>query len=314
MVEHYERPRYTNGPGTLTPDMLKTMAASIPLTDKAESLLRETGTMASVGLEATRKVFSRPWPLAEFLDQLWFLAKVTTVPVILISIPFGMVISLQVGSLIRQAVAAWHLWGLESNTHFGSLTLMMPIALAAARPGDLHDEVRRILAETTVSDAVEFYRAFCLAKARVADVESFSLNDDGWEGEIAGSKKTLLELMRLSCGHDLIAREWSTGFERTFILADRIVEQTQEWGINDATVRVFLQALWEEPDSLICAKFGIEEARRVSKIAGEALLDETLNRAREIDAELLEKDINPGSTADLIAAALFISLLRGLRF
>lgn len=219
-----------------------------------------------------------------------------------------------VGSLIRQAVAAWHLWGLESNTHFGSLTLMMPIALAAARPGDLHDEVRRILAETTVSDAVEFYRAFRLAKARVADVESFSLNDDGWEGDIGGSKKTLLELMRLSCGHDLIAREWSTGFERTFILADRIVEQTQEWGINDATVRVFLQALWEEPDSLICAKFGIEEARRVSKIAGEALLDETLNRAREIDAELLEKDINPGSTADLIAAALFISLLRGLRF
>ena len=82
---------------------------SIPLTDKAESLLRETGTMASVGLEATRKVFSRPWPLAEFLDQLWFLAKVTTVPVILISIPFGMVISLQVGSLIRQLGAEAHL-------------------------------------------------------------------------------------------------------------------------------------------------------------------------------------------------------------
>ena len=52
---------------------------TIPLAGKVESLLRETGTMASVGLEATRKVFSRPWPLAEFLDQLWFLAKVTTI-------------------------------------------------------------------------------------------------------------------------------------------------------------------------------------------------------------------------------------------
>ena len=77
---------------------------TIPLAGKAEDLLRETGTMAAVGLEASRKVFSRPWPLAEFLDQLWFLAKVTTVPVILISIPFGMVISLQVGSLTTSIV------------------------------------------------------------------------------------------------------------------------------------------------------------------------------------------------------------------
>lgn len=81
----------------------------IPLKGKAEALFRETGTMSAVGLEATRKIFSRPWPLGEFLDQLWFLAKVTTVPVILISIPFGMVISLQVGSLIRQLGAEAHL-------------------------------------------------------------------------------------------------------------------------------------------------------------------------------------------------------------
>ena len=84
-------------------------ATSIPLAGKAQNLVRETGNMAAVGLEATRKVFSRPWPVAEFLDQLWFLAKVTTVPVILISIPFGMVISLQVGSLIRQLGAEAHL-------------------------------------------------------------------------------------------------------------------------------------------------------------------------------------------------------------
>ncbi|CAN5747294.1 hypothetical protein BH24ACT3_BH24ACT3_08400 [soil metagenome] len=56
-----------------------------------------------------RKLFSRPWPLGEFLDQCWFIAKVTTVPVILISIPFGMVISLQVGSLVSQLGAEAHL-------------------------------------------------------------------------------------------------------------------------------------------------------------------------------------------------------------
>src|SRR5687767_7977438 len=85
------------------------MAMTIPLAGKVNNLFRETGIMASVGLEASRKVFSRPWPVAEFCDQLWFLAKVTTIPVILISIPFGMVISLQVGSLIRQLGAEAHL-------------------------------------------------------------------------------------------------------------------------------------------------------------------------------------------------------------
>lgn len=85
------------------------MAVAIPGSKKFETLLRETGAMASVGLESVRKIFSRPWPFAEFLDQCWFIAKVTTVPVILISIPFGMVISLQVGSLIRQLGADAHL-------------------------------------------------------------------------------------------------------------------------------------------------------------------------------------------------------------
>jgi phospholipid/cholesterol/gamma-HCH transport system permease protein len=81
----------------------------VAVVDRAAGLVRETGTMTAVGLDASRKVISRPWPLAEFLDQLWVLAKVTTLPVILISIPFGMVISLQVGALIKQLGAEAHL-------------------------------------------------------------------------------------------------------------------------------------------------------------------------------------------------------------
>jgi len=65
--------------------------------------------MAAVALEAMRRLFSRPWPFSEFIEQCWFIAKVTTLPVILISIPFGMVIALQVGALIRQLGAQAHL-------------------------------------------------------------------------------------------------------------------------------------------------------------------------------------------------------------
>ena len=215
---------------------------------------------------------------------------------------------------LLEGVVAWQTWNLSSNTHFGSLVLMIPIAIAARRPGELQAELREVLEKTTAIDAIDFYRAFEKAKARVAEVDSFSLNDKNWQKTIQGSGKTLLELMRLSSKHDIVAREWSTNYERSFLLAERLTEQIGRWGQNDGVVRTFLEALAEVPDSLICAKFGEEVASQVSRRAGEALLDDTLSKAHELDRDLLKQDINPGSTADLIAASLFISLLRGLRF
>ncbi len=46
--------------------------------------------------------FIKGVPVTEFFDQCWFLARVTTLPLILLSIPFGMVIALEVGSLLQQ--------------------------------------------------------------------------------------------------------------------------------------------------------------------------------------------------------------------
>jgi len=120
--------------------------------------------------------------------------------------------------------------------------------------------------------------------------------------------------MRLSQGHDLVAKEWSTNYERSFLLAKRLTEKIEKIGLNDGIVMTFLEALNEMPDSLICAKFGLKKAQQVSLCAGEALQDPTLDLARQMDSELLSEDVNPGSTADLIAASLFISLLKGLRF
>ncbi|HEX2032135.1 MAG TPA: ABC transporter permease [Actinomycetota bacterium] len=71
--------------------------------------------MWSVGLESMRLVFRRPWPFEEFLSQVWFIIKVTTVPVILISIPFGMIISLHVGSFLTQ---------LGSQAHMGAAMVL----------------------------------------------------------------------------------------------------------------------------------------------------------------------------------------------
>ena len=51
---------------------------------------------------SARGLFRRPFQLREFLQQAWFIASVTIIPTALVAIPFGAVIALQVGGLIKQ--------------------------------------------------------------------------------------------------------------------------------------------------------------------------------------------------------------------
>src|SRR4051795_1377309 len=71
-------------------------------TSKPQTLLRETGNMFAIAIEGLRRTWDikQWWP--EYIGQCWFIAKVTSIPVILISIPFGMVIALHVGSFNQQ--------------------------------------------------------------------------------------------------------------------------------------------------------------------------------------------------------------------
>ncbi len=224
----------------------------------------------------------------------------------------------RIGQLLLDAVRSWRFWNIPGNTHFGSLVLMIPLCVAAGRCVEnierLEEELTEVLKETSVEDALDFYSAFELAEARVVNVLLFSLTDPDWHEKLQSQGKVLLDLMNLSRDHDLIAREWSSGYKRSFHMADRLAEKVKSYGLTEGVVRTYLEALSEEPDSLVLAKFGIELAKEVSFRAKLALEDETLESARKLDRELLDEDVNPGSTADLIGASLLISLLRGLRF
>jgi phospholipid/cholesterol/gamma-HCH transport system permease protein len=69
---------------------------------KPKSVLEETGNMFAIALEASRRFWNvREW-WREYIEQCWFISKVCSIPVVLISIPFGMVIALHVGSFNRQ--------------------------------------------------------------------------------------------------------------------------------------------------------------------------------------------------------------------
>src|SRR4051794_32029142 len=73
-----------------------------PMAFSAVSLLRGPGEMTAMVVEVTKRIFTRPFQFREFVEQAWFITSVTLMPTILVSIPFGAVISLQVGNLTGQ--------------------------------------------------------------------------------------------------------------------------------------------------------------------------------------------------------------------
>jgi phospholipid/cholesterol/gamma-HCH transport system permease protein len=92
--------------------------------------LRPVGTAGKLfafALDVGRGLFRRPFQLREFLQQAWFIASVTIVPTALVAIPFGAVIALQVGGLIKQ-------FGAQSFTGTASVLAVIqqagPIATA----------------------------------------------------------------------------------------------------------------------------------------------------------------------------------------
>src|ERR1700710_884337 len=63
------------------------------------------GKLFAFGLDVARNLFKRPFQLREFIQQGWFIASVTIIPTAMVAIPFGAVIALQVGGLIKQCGA-----------------------------------------------------------------------------------------------------------------------------------------------------------------------------------------------------------------
>jgi phospholipid/cholesterol/gamma-HCH transport system permease protein len=64
--------------------------------------LRQTGGLFALAADVVAKTFRRPFQVRELIEQFWFIASVTILPTALVSVPFGAVIALQVGSLTRQ--------------------------------------------------------------------------------------------------------------------------------------------------------------------------------------------------------------------
>jgi triphosphoribosyl-dephospho-CoA synthase len=162
-------------------------------------------------------------------------------------------------------------------------------------------------------------------------VDEFDLQDSSSLGSLDEENTTLYDLMEISRSYDLIADEWVSGFERCANCGETIINfmgSTNKFGepkldVNDVVVYAFLKILSENRDTFIQTKFDETTADYVSGRARDILLEFKPQRSgfdavrlavEEFDDELLSKGINPGSTADIVIAGLFIALLGGVRF
>src|SRR5690606_41415057 len=78
------------------------MSARTPTQFPGAGALREAGRMFALGLDVCRAVPKRPFQIREFIQQCWFIARVTILPTALVAIHYGAVIALQLGSLHRK--------------------------------------------------------------------------------------------------------------------------------------------------------------------------------------------------------------------
>ena len=215
----------------------------------------------------------------------------------------------------------------RANTNLGIVLMLAPLARAAIRLLDvppqptrasrlrtLHDEVGRVLGETTVDDAKSVYRAI-----RIANPGGLGSAD---EQDVADEPTvTLLEAMRLAADRDGIAREYATAYATTFEKGVPALLEAREEGLamNDAIVETFLRLLAAAPDTHIVRRGGDALARRASQLAAEALAAGGVrSEAGRVSISAMDASLrdsrnlgNPGTTADLTAATLFAALLVG---
>jgi phospholipid/cholesterol/gamma-HCH transport system permease protein len=72
------------------------------MADVVTAGVRHSGHFFAFCLDTARAVGRRPFQIREFIGQAWFISSVSILPAALVAIPFGAVIALQLGSLVRQ--------------------------------------------------------------------------------------------------------------------------------------------------------------------------------------------------------------------
>jgi triphosphoribosyl-dephospho-CoA synthase len=195
-----------------------------------------------------------------------------------------------------------------ANTNLGIALLLAPLARAALLGGGtLRACSEDALDALTLDDARAAYTAIRTAGAGGLDepVE----HDVRDEPTIA-----LRDAMAAAADRDSVAAEYASGFALTFDLGLPALARALDTGLGPrpATVELFLTLLAAVPDTLIARKRGHDVAEQVSAGAAEVLAGQASLEAFDASLRRDGNALNPGTTADLVTAVLFVALLEGL--
>ena len=210
------------------------------------------------------------------------------------------------------------------NTNLGIILLIAPIAhsLVSRCSEGLGDDVslQSIIANEldnlTIEDAIQAYKAIQIAAP-------------GGMGEVADHdiadtpKITLRQAMDISAPYDRVAYQYHTNYKDIFDYNLPIYWQyLKKWQQPRwAATAVFLTQWAREPDTLIIRKQGLLKAQQISDMIA-PLTEQVLasNNPQLVEGELLALDkelksesINPGTTADITVATLFVAQLELIR-
>jgi triphosphoribosyl-dephospho-CoA synthase len=259
--------------------------------------------------EATARKPGNVHRFADFADlsYLDFIAAAAAVAPVLAASPGE-----RVGRTVLEGVRRTRLVA-RSNVNLGVLLLLAPLTKASAAP-DLRMGLTRVLDGLDVEDAALAYEAIRLANPG-------GLGNVPDQDVRAAPTRTLREAMALAAGRDLVARQYADGFRDVFDDGAPAVRAglDQTGSLEGAIIFAHLTLMARLPDTLIARKRGTAEAAESTRRA-RAALDAGWPHTAAGRAALAELDAwlraagharNPGATADLIVACLFVLLHEG---
>lgn len=227
------------------------------------------------------------------------------------------------GETVLQAVRA-NSKIVGTNTNLGIILLLVPLAkLVAIDSGSLlnPERISNFLSKLNQEEGAKFYEAIRLANpGGLGTSQQFDVADATVESI------DLMAAMELASGRDLVAQQYSDGFQLLFDFAIPMIEHGRELlgGLTEGIVYAHVALMAKVPDSLIARKCGNDVAEHsrmlaskvVETLSGDSVeefsvrQDDYWKRVSELDFWLRSDghQRNPGTTADLIAASLFIGI------
>jgi triphosphoribosyl-dephospho-CoA synthase len=200
----------------------------------------------------------------------------------------------------------------RTNTNLGIVLLLAPLA-KASRDMPLEQGVERVLGELDPEDSRLVYEAIRLAApGGMSKVREHDIADR--------APDNLLDAMRLAAERDVVARQYAVNFADVLsVIVPWLREATARWRLSDAIVHTHLRTMSRWPDSLIARKCGATTAQQAADWAAEVLAsghpdEETYHQSLGNLDFWLRSDHNrrnPGTSADLVTAALFVGLVEG---